>query len=116
MNRQRGVSLSGFLLWCVVIGLGATVFLRIVPSAIDHYKLGKDAKAVVGQVSRDATVADVRAAYDKFTEIDNLPLKSSEIEISKENGQIVISYDYEKRIHLFGNDSLLIHYKGSTLN
>ncbi len=116
MNRQRGVSLSGFLLWCVLIGLVATVVLRVVPSAIDHYKLGKDSKAVVAQVSRDATVADVRAAYDKFTEIDNLPLKSNEIEISKENGQIVIAYNYEKRIHLFGNVSLLIHYKGSTLN
>ena len=112
MNRQRGVSLSGFLLWCVVIGLGATVFLRIVPSAIDHYKLGKDAKAVVGQVSRDATVADVRAAYDKFTEIDNLPLKSSEIEISKENGQIVIrpmnylAMSYDHRI-IDGREAVL---------
>ena len=36
------------------------------------------------------------------------------IDITKEGGKIVASFDYDKRIPLFANVSLLINYKGST--
>ena len=43
-----------------------------------------------------------------------LELPSSQLEISKDGGRIVIEFSYEKRIPLFWNVSLLIDYKGSS--
>ena len=37
-----------------------------------------------------------------------------QLDVSKERGKIVASFDYDKRIPLFGNVSLVINYKGST--
>lgn len=116
MRYQRGLSLSGLLLWCVVLVVVGVTGMRVVPSAIDYYKLKKDIKAVAAQVPKEATVADVRKAYDRFAEIDMLPLKSSELDIAKDNGQIVISFAYEKRIPLMTNVSLVIDYKASSLD
>lgn len=116
MNKQKGLTLVGLLTWGIIIVLGAVFLMRVVPSVLDYYTLKKDAKSVVAQLPKDATVPDVRAAYERFAQIDRLPLSSSELDISKENGQIVIGYAYEKRIHLFANVSLLISYKGSTLD
>ena len=74
----------------------------------------KDAKATLSKVGPESTVADVRRTFDRFAEIDMLDFKSSDLEVTKDGGKIVIEFGYEKRIPLFWNVSLLIDYKGST--
>jgi hypothetical protein len=59
-------------------------------------------------------VAEVKAAFNKYAEVDHLAFTADQLDVSKENGKIVISFEYEKRIPLFGNVSLVIDYKGST--
>lgn len=116
LKYQRGVSLSGLLLWSIVIVLVAGTGMKVVPSLIEYYKIRKDSKSVVSQVGKDATVADIKRAFDKFADIDQLDFKADQLDISKDGGQIVISFDYDKRIPLFANVSLVINYKGSTAN
>jgi len=115
MNKQRGVTLSGLIYWCVALALAAVLLLRVIPSYIEYFKLLKDAKATVAQVSSsDATVADVRKTFDRYAEVDMLDFKSTDLDISKNNGRVVIEFAYEKRIPLFANVSLVINYKGTT--
>uniref|UniRef100_Q47EF8 Possible transmembrane protein n=1 Tax=Dechloromonas aromatica (strain RCB) TaxID=159087 RepID=Q47EF8_DECAR len=114
MKNQRGVALSGLLFWSVVLVLVAVLGMKVVPTYIEYTKILKDAKSTVSQVGADSTVADVRKTFDKFADIDMLDFKSSQLDISKDGGRIVIEFAYEKRIPLFWNVSLLIDYKGST--
>ena len=114
MKYQRGVALSGLIFWGVVIALVAILAMKVVPTTVEYYKILKDAKASVNKVCPDATVADVRRTFDNFANIDSLDFKPEQLDISKEGGKIVASFDYDKRIPLFANVSLLINYKGST--
>ena len=114
MKKQRGVALSGLLFWSLVIVLGATLGLKVAPTYIEYYKILKDAKATAAKVGPESTVADVRRAFEKFAEVDHLDFQSSQLDISKDGGKIVIEFGYEKRIPLFANVSLIIDYKGST--
>ena len=114
MKHQRGVALSGLLFWGFVLILVSVLGMKIAPTAIEYFKLLKDTKAVVAQLPQGATVADVKQAYSKFAQIDQLELPADQLEISKEGNQVVISFAYEKRVHLFANISLLIEYQGST--
>lgn len=114
MKYQRGVSLSGLMVWGVVIGLVAVLGMKVAPSVIEYYKILKDSKAVVEQAPQGASVADIKRSFSRYAEVDHLDFSADELDISKEGGQVVISFDYEKRIHLFRNVSLLIEYKGST--
>jgi len=114
MKFQRGVALSGLMFWGIVIALVAVLGMKVAPTSIEYYKIRKDCKAVVNQVGPDATVADVRKAFDRFADIDQLDFKGSQLDVSKNSGRIVIEFAYEKRIPLFWNLSLLIEYKGST--
>lgn len=113
-KSQRGVSLSGLIFWGVVVSMLALLGMKVVPTVIEYYMLKKDIKATVANLPPGATVADVRKAYAKFVEIDRLEMKPEELEISKENNQVVIAFDYEKKIPLFSNISLLINYSGSS--
>jgi hypothetical protein len=114
MKYQRGVALSGLIFWGVVITLVAVLGMKVVPTTVEYYKILKDIKATVNKVGPDATVADVRKTFDNFANIDQLDFKPEQLDVSKERGKIVVSFDYDKRIPLFGNVSLVINYKGST--
>ena len=116
MKYQRGVALSGLIFWGVVIALVAILAMKVVPTTVEYYKILKDPKASVNKVGPDATVADVRRTFDNFANIDSLDFKPEQLDISKEGGKIVASFDYDKRIPLFANVSLVINYKGSTAN
>ena len=97
-----------------MITLVAVLGMKVVPTTVEYYKILKDIKATVAKVGPDATVADVRKTFDNFANIDQLDFKPEQLDVSKDKGKIVISFDYDKRIPLFGNVSLVINYKGST--
>ena len=114
MKYQRGVALSGLIFWGVIIALVAVLGMKVVPSYIEYYKILKDAKATINKVGPEATVADVRRTFDDFANIDSLDFTGKQLDVSKDAGKIVASFDYDKRIPLFANVSLVIRYKGST--
>ncbi|MEN9479571.1 MAG: hypothetical protein RLZZ298_966 [Pseudomonadota bacterium] len=116
MKNQRGVALSGLLFWGFIIVMVAVLAMKVAPTAIEYLKIQKDAKAVVAQAADTASVAEIKASFNKFAEVDQLAFTADQLDISKENGKIIISFEYEKRIPLFYNVSLLIDYKGSTAN
>lgn len=115
MKYQRGVSLSGLLFWGAIFAMVAMLAIKVAPSAIEYYKVIKDAKATVANLPSGATVPEVRAAFRRYAEVDHLvDFKPEDLDIGKEGGQVVISVDYRKEIPLFANVSLVINYKGST--
>ncbi len=115
MKHQRGVSLSGLLFWGVILGVVALLVIKVVPSAIEFYKIKKDIKAVVANAGANATVPDLRKAYAKYLEIDVIEaVRPEDLDISKDGNQIVISFAYDKKIRLFGPVSLLIEYAGNS--
>jgi len=113
MKHQRGVALTALIFWGIVVALVAVLGMKVVPTTIEFFKIKKDAEATLNKVGPDSTVAEVRAAFDRFANIDMLEFSSKDLDISKENGRIVIDFAYDKRIPLFANVSLLIEYRGS---
>lgn len=114
-TQQRGVNLSGLLIWCVILGLVGVMAAKVAPSAIEFYKIRKDIAAVANAAKPESTVQELRRAYAKYVEVDHLTdVKPEDLDISKEGNRVVISVSYVKQISLFGPVSLLIEYKGSS--
>lgn len=114
MRYQRGAALSGLIFKGIIIALLAILGIKVVPAYLEFFKVLKDAKAAVNQVGPEATVPAVKRAFERFAEIDMLKFDSNQLEITKNNGRIVIEIAYEKRIPLFSNASLVLAFKGST--
>jgi hypothetical protein len=114
MEKQRGLALSGLILWGIIISLLAVFSMKVVPTVLEYMKIAKDSKAVVAQLGPTATVQEVKESFKKFIEIDQLTITPDQLDISKTGSHVVISFAYEKRIPLFANVSLVIDYQGST--
>lgn len=114
MKNQRGVAISGLLLWGFVIVFVALLGMKVVPEYMDYFKILKSVKSI-SKESSGQTVADIRKAFDRYVDVNYLKdISGADLDISKENNTVVIAFAYEKRIPLFYNVSLLIDFQGSS--
>ena len=103
MLAQRGISLISFLWIALLVAISSLLVLEVAPSMIEFYKVKKIVKSVASN------------AYAKHAAIDRIEvLQAEDLEMVKEAGQIVISFEYSKKIKLLGPVSLLIEYHGSS--
>ena len=114
MKNQRGVAISGLLIWGIIITFVALLGMKVVPEYLEYYKIQKSVKSIsTGAGSQ--TVSEIRAAYDRYADVNYIDtLKGSDLDISKENNSVVIAFAYERRIPLFANVSLLLDFEGSS--
>ena len=114
MRYQRGVTLSGLIVWGIVIAIVAVLGIRVVPDVIDYYKIRKIA-ASTAMNSGGKTVPEIRAIFDRYADVDSIQtIKGTDLDISKEGNAVIVAFAYEKRIPLFLNVSLLIDFQGSS--
>jgi len=109
---QRGVSLSGLIVVLVVLSLAALLAAKVLP-AWSEYGSAKD--AIVKAKSAGGSVTEMRSAFDKNAQINNVSaISGRDLVFSNEGGEKEISFAYEKRIPLAGNVSLVIDYAATT--
>ncbi|MBE0616129.1 MAG: DUF4845 domain-containing protein [Burkholderiales bacterium] len=114
-NKQRGVSFPVIFLIGVVIALGAVGAMKIAPAYGDFSTAKKAIVAIAASEGRTGSVTEIRKAFDRRAAVDNITVVTpSELEISKEGGDLVISFAYAQKIPLFANVSLLIDFAAST--
>ena len=59
------------------------------------------------------SVAEVRTIFDKAANVDNISsIAGKDLEVSKEGDRIVVSFAYEREIHLAGPAYLTLKYTG----
>jgi hypothetical protein len=115
VKNQKGVSLSGLLVWGFIIAMVALVVIKVAPATIEYYKIQKAIKSVAAAATASSTVPELRKAYAKYAEVDQISdVRPEDLDIAKEGNQVVISFAYEKKIGLFGPVSLLIDYQASS--
>lgn len=114
-GKQSGVSLSGLLVAAVILAAVSLLGMKVVPEVIEYFQIVKTIKTIANDQSVKGSVADVRKAFDRVSTIDNITsVTPQDLEVTKEGGNLVISFAYEKRIPLFGNVSLLIDFAGTS--
>lgn len=115
-KHQRGVSLSGLLVWSFILVIGGILGMKVVPAVIEYYTIVKNIKAMTsaGQLN-GATVGDVRKAFERRADVDNISaITAADLDISKEGNEVVISFAYAKKIPLGGPVSLYIDFQGGS--
>jgi hypothetical protein len=114
MNKQRGLALTSLLFWGVIFALGSVLVIKVMPEVVEYYKINKSVKSTAATAS-GLTVSEIRTAYSKYAEIENIQaITPADLDISKEGASVVVGFSYQKRIPLFTNVSLLIDFYGSS--
>jgi hypothetical protein len=111
MNRQRGLALSALMVWGVVISLVAILGIRVLPEFMDYYKIRQAVKAVAAE-SGGKTVAELRQAFGKYAEVEHIKtIGPADLDIFKEDNQVVIPLPTRSAFRWLANVSLLIDFR-----
>jgi hypothetical protein len=112
MHGQRGVTLSGFLVWAV---LGIVVLLlgfKVGPAYFEYLSIQKQFQAIANDPAmRAGSRREIEGAFVGRATIENIrSIGPSDLEISKDGDRIVISASYSVRVPLFGNASACLDF------
>lgn len=111
-KAQRGLTLFGLLFWAVLVGGTAVLLMKLFP-AINEYRT---IQSMVDGVAKGSasTVPEIRRAYEqrRAVEYGVEAVEGKDLEITKDDEKIIISFAYDKEIVLVEPVFLLIKFKG----
>ena len=115
-KSQSGLSLIGVMIGGAVLAALLLVGLKLIPVISEYMGVKRSMAAVVGGANpQTATVSELRSAFTKRAMVDDVTtITASDVDITKEDGRIVMSIEYSRKVKLFGNVSLLIDFSAST--
>ncbi len=111
-RHQRGITLLGLLLWAIIIGFGALLAIRVLPTLNEFFTIQKAVNKIAA--GNFTTVPDIRAAFDKQRDIEYSiqSISGKDLDITKENDKVVIRFAYDKEVEIMPPVYLLIKYQG----
>lgn len=115
-KSQSGATLIGVMVGGAVLVALLLVGLKLIPVISEFMGVKRSIAAVVaGANPQTATVSELRSAFSKRAMVNDVTtVSASDLDITKEDGRIVISVEYARKVKLFGNVSLLIDFNAST--
>jgi hypothetical protein len=110
-QKQRGVTFLGLVVVAGILVFGGIVGMQVFPRYIEFLAVQKAAKKAASGVS----VAEVRGLFDKAAQVDNIQsIVGKDLEVGKQGENVVVSFAYQREIHLGGPAYLLMKYQGSS--
>lgn len=96
MRRQKGVTLSGFLMWSVVAVFAALLLFKIGPPYMEFMTIQANLKAVANDPEgRSGVRRVVEDLFDRRSAIENISsVKAKDIIITKSGDGVVLSFEY----------------------
>ena len=90
----------------------AIIGAKLVPAINEYIAVERAVQKIAGEGS---TVGEIRAAFDRHAVIDDIKsISSRDLEITKENDRVIVSYAYTYSIPILDNVRLVIDFAGST--
>lgn len=113
LQKQRGISLSGLLLWAAVLVVLSISALKIAPAYLEFFSIKKNLAAIVKESdTQNIDMNQVRLLFGKRAAIDNIKsVGAQDIKVKKEGGQLILSASYQLKIPLVSNISLTIDFE-----
>ncbi|MGB1272302.1 MAG: DUF4845 domain-containing protein [Endozoicomonas sp.] len=110
-RRQKGASAFGWLVALFIGGLLLSLALKVGPLYMDDLTVGKVISSLSDRPgSNTASVTQVRSWIDKGLQTNLAKLDRNEVKLSRENGQVRVDIDYERRINYLYNIDLVLTF------
>lgn len=113
--KQRGISLTGWLVILVLTGFFANVGFKILPHYMDNRALDKMIRAVDRDVASGISVrnaGEFRSYINKGMQVNNIRnLNAADImEVRAEGPELFVHLDYEVREKILKNIDLVVSF------
>jgi hypothetical protein len=112
MRAQKGLTLSGFLLWSIVVLVALLLGFKLFPAYYEYYSIKRTFNVIAKDDNlRGLTKRDVESSFVRRATMENIQaLGPGDLSITKEGGEWVIEAQYAVQVPLFGNLSACMEF------
>jgi hypothetical protein len=115
MRKQQGIGIVALVFVLAVAAFIVIIGLKLVPVYLEYFSIKRALVHTVQEDARNATVADLRKAFQRRAEVDDIKsVTAADIDITKEGGTPVMSVSYAAKVHLFYNASLCMDFDANS--
>lgn len=108
-KSQSGMSMSNMLLVMALVGFLAVVGFRTIPVFMENLSINN----ILSEIEKDPSISvrDAKEQFSKRRSVDYIEsINVEDLNIIKEDGLMFIGYEYERKIPLLGNASLVFEF------
>lgn len=117
VKRQSGLSLISVL---IVGGLAAFAILigfRTVPAVNEFMAIERIIRILAQEGDNGAAVIELRRGFDRRRDVDDIKsVAGADLDIAKDGNRTVIEVEYERKVPVVANVSLLIEFHASSVD
>ncbi len=116
-SRQRGLSFFDFIMGAIALIFVVLLGLKLVPPYLHSAQISQIFREIADDPAmRTASIPEIEMSYRKRANINYIDdLKAEDIAIVREkDGALSLSAEYELRVKLVGNITLLLEFKPSS--
>ena len=115
MRKQRGITLSGTIMWLAILGFIAIMAAKLMPAYLEYASVKKIFKTMEQAGDTKGTVRDIRKTFDKLNAIEDVKsVKSEDLEITKQGQDAIVSATWSVRVPMVYNVSACLDFSAST--
>lgn len=111
-NRQQGMGMLGMLIIAVMVGFFVMSGIRIAPGLIEYQTVRELVIEAAEEFDdEEDTIADIRRQLSGSFNMNQIKsLGPRDVDITRENGKVVLNANYEDRIPLFWRIDAVVKY------
>ena len=116
MKRQKGLTLTGMILFGILIMVLLLLAFKIVPVYVEYFAIQKQFKAMsLDPKLRGATRNQIANTWAARSAVDDLRSMDPDfIEITKDGEELIVSGEYAVKVPLFRNVAACFDFKPSS--
>jgi hypothetical protein len=113
---QSGITLTGMLFASIVVILVLLLGFKLVPVYAEYYAILRNFKALAADPAlKNASRKQVAVAFAARANVDDIKsIGPADVQVTKGSDGIILTAEYEKRVHLFRNVSACFEFNPSS--
>ena len=110
-HRQRGITFIGLLFVIALVGLPVLAVIKLVPVYINYMAVSRTMESLRTEFKGTPDLGGIRRSLDRHWSIDDVTgIATKDIEITKDEGTVVVHAAYDDKVSYLGNVSLLVSF------
>jgi Domain of unknown function (DUF4845) len=113
-HRQQGITFIGLLFIVLLVALPVYAIIRLVPVYINYMAVSRNLESLRSEFKGTPDPGGIRRSLDRHWQIDDVTtIQTKDIEITKEDGAVVVHAAYDDKVSYLGDISLVVSFDKS---
>ena len=113
MKKQRGLTITGFIMVAIVVVLVLVTSFKVVPVLIEYKAIERQMKSIADDPTlRGASRSTLDRAWAMRASVEGVKsITNEQIDFNKQGDQISVTGEYSVKVPLFWNTSACLDFK-----